>query len=195
MHTATLSPPHRRPDLRSAQSAFSVVVLYDEFFANIRAMEALDWLKHRLSPHLRLCPLCWSFESLKRHDERSTAARAAAAADLLIFSATDESRLPDHVRKWCNEIQRQQRQTVPILAALHEEDAEFSGTSGCLSSQLREIAESWRTDFMCGADFDQRLDCDFAMQLVSSKHTHAHRRAKAFGGEFQPPERHWGIND
>lgn len=174
--------------------AFSVVALYDGFFANVRIMEALEWLKFSLRPDLRVCPATWSFETLERHDVRTTSVRAAAAADLLIVSAPDETWLPDHIMKWFAAVPRQQRASLPVVVALHEEDSGFNNTQGRLCSRLREVAGSWQTEFLCNADFDQRLDRDFAARLLSSKSHAPIHRSKPFGGEFQSPPRYWGIN-
>ncbi|WP_395748490.1 hypothetical protein [Prosthecobacter sp.] len=195
MQATAPSPTSREAGAVHTPPAFSVVALHDGFFAHVRAMEALEWLKESLSPDLRVCPITWSFDKLERHEESSTAARAAAAADLLIVSATNDRPMPEHIRKWCNEIPKQQRDTRPIVVALHEENCELNGERGWFCSQLKEVADAWRTDFICNADFDRRLDCDFAMQIVSSKNPSSYRRAKPFGGEFAPPPRYWGIND
>lgn len=157
-------------------------------------MEALEWLNYSLRPDLRVCPLTWSFDKLEQHDVRTTSVRAAAAADLLLVSGSEESPLPDHVMKWFEAVPRQQRETRPVIVALHEEDSEFSSAQGSLSSCLREVAGSWQTEFMGNADFDQRLDRDFATRLISSKSPVSVHRAKPFGGEFQSPPRYWGIN-
>lgn len=192
---ATASPPAlRKLTAASTSPAFSVVALYEGFLANIRIMEALEWLKYSLCPELRVCPVTWSFDTLERHDVRTTSVRAAAAADLLIVSAPDESTMPDHVMKWFAAVPQQQRASRPVVVALHEEGSEFGSAQGHLCSRLREVAGSWQTEFMCNAEFDRRLDRDFATQLLSSKSRAPILRAKPFGGEFQSPPRYWGIN-
>lgn len=157
-------------------------------------MEALEWLKSALCPDLRVCPACWSFDALERQEVRTTSARAAAAAELLVVSAADEMSLPDHVKQWFSSIPEQQRDTRPVIVALHEEEFESSNPPGLLCSQLKEVADSWQTEFMCNADFDRRMDSDFATQLLSSKSpVHVHR-LKPFAGEFPSVPRFWGIN-
>lgn len=157
-------------------------------------MEALEWLKDTLCPDLQVCPITWSFDKLERHDVRTTSVRAAAAADLLIVSAADDATLPAHIVQWFEAIPKQQRDTSPILVALHEEDFEFAGNPGAVCSHLKDLADKWQTEFMCNADFDQRLDRNFATQLLSRKSPVSVYRAKPFGGEFQSAPRFWGIN-
>lgn len=194
MQAAASAPVFRKLNAPSTIPAFSVVALYDGFFANVRVMEALEWLKYSLCPDLRVCPVTWSFDTLERHDVRTNSVRAAAAADLLIVSAPDESTMPDHIMKWFAAVPQQQRASRPVVVALHEEDSEFNNAQGSLCSHLREVAGSWQTEFMCNDDFDQRLDRDFATRLISSKSHAPIHRAKPFGGEFQSPPRYWGIN-
>ncbi len=157
-------------------------------------MEALEWLKYSLCPDLQVYPIAWSFDKLERQEVRTTSIRAAAAADLLIVSADDESPLPHHIKQWFDSIHHQQRDTRPIIVALHEEDFEFNSTQGPLCTHLKQVADTWQTEFMCNDDFDQRLDRDFATQLLRSKSPVSAQRAKPFGGEFQAAPRYWGIN-
>lgn len=192
-HTAS-PPAPRKQIVQASRPAFSVVAIHDGFFANIRAMEALEWLKYSLCPDLQVCPVNWSFDKLERHDVRTTAVRAAAAADLLIVSAADDATLPAHIVQWFEAIPKQKRDTRPILVGLHEEDYEFTGKAGPVCSHLKNVADKWQTEFMSNADFDQRLDRNFATQLLSRKSPAAVYRAKPFGGEFQSAPRFWGIN-
>lgn len=194
MQSTASSATQRKLNVQAAKPAFSVVAIHDGFFANVRAMEALEWLEYTLCPDLRVCPMNWSFEKLETQEGRSTSVRAAAAADLLLVSTTGDSPLPEHIRQWFGAIPQQQRDTRPILVALHEEDFEFSSSPGPLCAHLREVADSWRTEFMCNSEFDQRLDRDFATQLLSTKSSNAFLRTKPSAGEFQSPPRYWGIN-
>lgn len=194
MQPTALPPALRKQHVQASKPVFSVVALYDGFFANIRAMEALEWLKYTLCPDLRLCPASWSFDKLEQQDVRATSVRAAAAADLLIISATNEAPLPHHISQWLETIPRQQRDTRPILVALHDEEFELNLTAGPFCSHLKEVADTWQTEFMCSADFDQRLDRDFATQLLNRKSPLPVHRSKPFGGEFPSAPRFWGIN-
>lgn len=188
------SPTLRRQNTQASKPAFSVVAIHDGFFTSIRAMEALEWLKHSLLPELQVCPVSWSFDKLALQEVRTLSIHAAAAADLLIVSAADETPLPDHIRQWFEAIHKQQRDIRPIIVALREEDFEFNSTQGPLCTHLKKVADSWQTEFMCHEEFDQRLDCDFATQLIRSRSPASIQRVKPFGGQFQAAPRFWGIN-
>lgn len=193
-HTAP-APTLHQPNARASKPAFSVIAIHDGFFTGIRAMEALEWLKFTLCPDLQVYPVTWSFDKLERVEERPTSIRAAAAADLLIVSAADESPLPRHIKQWFDSVHKLQRERRPVIVALHEDDSGFNSKAGPLCAHLKELADTWQTEFMCNEDFDQRLDCNFATQLVGSKSPASiHHRAKPFGGEFQSAPRYWGIN-
>jgi len=184
----------RRPNTTAPKPAFSVMAIYDGFFTSIRAMEDLEWLKCNLLPDLQVCSVSWSFDKLALQDTRSKSIHAAASADLLMVSAPDESPLPDHMRQWFESIHLQEKPARPIIASLQDEDFEFNSTQWPLSVHLRQVADSWGTEFMCKEDFNRRLDCDFATQCIRSKSPASINRAKPFGGEFQPAPRFWGIN-
>lgn len=193
-HTAP-SPALHRANTQASRPAFSVVAIHDGFFTGIRAMEALERLKFNLCPDLQVYPITLSFDMLERVEQRTTSIRAAASADLLLVSAANESPLPHHVKQWFDSVHKLQRERRPIIVALHEEDSEFNCNAGPLCTQLKEVADTWQTEFMCNQDYDQRLDSDFAMQLVGSKSPATiHHRTKPFGGEFQAAPRYWGIN-
>jgi len=194
MQNTATPPTLRKTNVRASMPAFSVVVIHDGFFTGIRAMEAVEWLTYTLCPDLQVYPISWSFARLEQQDVRATSIRAAAAADLLIVSAEDGSPLPHHIKQWFDSVHHQRRDTRPIIVALHEEDSEFNSTQGPLCAHLKEVAVTWQTEFMCNEDFDQRLDRDFATQLLSSKGPVSSLRVKPFGGEFQAAPRYWGIN-
>ncbi len=192
-HTATL-PTLSRHTIKASKPALSIVAIHDDFIAGIRAQEALEWLKFSLGSELRVCPITWSFEHLKRLDLRSMSIRAAAAADVIIVSASDVKPLPDHIKHWLNSSLGEQGEIRPILVALHGEKMEFESTPGPLCSHLKRVAESWQTEFMCNEDFDRRLDLDFALQLIRHKTPDTCHREEPFGREFYSAPRYWGIN-
>jgi hypothetical protein len=192
-HTAP-SPALHRANTQASRPAFSVVAIHDGFFTGIRAMEALERLKFNLRPDLQVYPITLSFDMLERVEQRTTSIRAAASADLLLVSAANESPLPHHVKQWFDSVHKLQRERRPIIVALHEEDSEFNSNTGPLCTQLKAVADTWQTEFMCNEDFDQRLDCDFATQRIRSKSPASINRSKPFGGEFQAAPRFWGIN-
>ena len=194
MQTTALPPALRKQNVRTSTPAFSVIAIHDGFFTGIRALEAVEWLKFTLCPDLQVYPVSWSFDKLEPQNVRPTSSRAAAAADLIIVSAADESPLPHHIKQWFDSVAKQQRETRPIIAALHEEDFESNPATGPLCTHLKEVADTWHTEFMCNEDFDQRLDRDFATQLVRHRRPVSVQRAKPFGGEFQAAPRYWGIN-
>lgn len=192
-HTAP-SPTLCRQSVRAGKPAFSVVTIHDGFYAGIRAQEALEWLKHTLGSVLQLRPVSWSFENLERLDVRSLSIRAAAAADVIIVSASDVKPLPDHIKQWLSSSLAEQRETRPMLVALHDEKMEFECTHGPLCTHLKRVADAWQTEFMCNEDFDQRLDLDFATQLIRHNSPDASHREEPFGREFHSATRYWGIN-
>jgi hypothetical protein len=194
MQLTAPSPKLRRQNGRAAKTAFSVVIIHDGFYAGMRAQEALEWLRYTLGSDLQVYPMSWSFENLERLDVRSMSIRAAAAADVIIVSASDTAPLPNHIKQWLNSTLAEQQATRPMLVALHDEKIESNGTMGPLCTHLQRVADAWQTEFMCNEDFDRHLDLDFATRLIRHKSPDAFHRAEPFGREFHSAPRNWGIN-
>jgi len=182
----------RRENNRTSKPAFAVVTIHDGFSADMRAKEALEWLKQTLGSDLQIHTISWSFEQLERPDLRAMSIRAAA--DMLIVSASDLKPLPEHITQWLRSSLAEQRETRPVLVALHDEKMGFDRTQGPLCTHLKRVAATWQTEFMCNEDFDQRLDLGFATQLIRHKSQGSFHRKEPFGREFCSAPRFWGIN-
>ena len=163
---STASPPHNR---EQASPTFSVIALHDDFAAGIRAQEAVEWLKHSLGSDLRITFTLWSFQSLERLDVRAMSLRAAAAADVVIVSASETEQVPDQIKRWMDSLLQHQRDSRAVLVALHDDGQPASDPPGPLCCYVEDEAARWRTDYMCNKDFDQRLDRDYAMQFIGQK--------------------------
>lgn len=196
MNSTTLSHKNHEAEKPAASPVFSAVAIYDDFFGGIRAREALEWLKHSLSSDLQVCSTFWSFQSLERLDVRAASLRAAATADVLIIAASEMEPLPDQIKRWLDSILQQQRGGRAVLVALYDGDETPCDTPGPLCSYLEHEAGRWQTDCMCNRDFDQRLNCEYALQFVSQK-----RPAPSLLNQpFEMDHRNsapvgWGINE
>jgi hypothetical protein len=179
----------------STRPTLSVVAIYNDFCAGIRAQEALQWLKLSLSFDMEVSASSWSYRSLERLDVRSVATKQATTADVIIVAASDAELVPDHVMRWLDASLQQQSDGGAVLVALHDEVQTPEEDPTPLCGYLERQADRWRTDFICNQDFDQRFDRDFALQCLS-------RRAPADTYLDQIPERYsnrdayrWGINE
>ena len=158
-------------DGQSARPALSVVAIYNDFYAGVRAQEAMQWLKLSLGYDLEVATSLWSFKSLERLDVRSMAIHRAASADVIIIAMSDGDPVPNHIERWMDScLQQQQNGGRSVLVAIHDDvlsEDEDQTTSLC--AYIERQAARWQTEFICNHEFDQRLDRDFAMRCIDRK--------------------------
>ena len=83
--------------------AFNVAVVYDSRRAATRAMNVIGGLLHQLGDDFEFHCNLWRFDVLELPEAREGAARAGAAADLLIISARCDNGLPLSVKAWLDQ--------------------------------------------------------------------------------------------
>lgn len=194
MQNNTFSFNSCQPNGNSSKTGISVIAIHDGFSSGVRAKEALEWLNHILGMETQIHSIVWKFEQLERLDLRAISIRAAAVADMLIVSASDLKPLPDHIKKWMGSIFSEQLRSHPILVALHDETTGQECTLGPFCQDLKQIARSSQTQFMCNEDFDSLLQRDFTSQLIQRKSQRPLPARLPFGDEFYSTPRRWGIN-
>jgi len=192
----TAPPPKtsRRQQL-TGKAEFTVVGIHDGYLAKERAQKALDRLQAALLETCRLRVFLWSFDKLTVAGLRAMSIHLTAAADMIIVSAADAKPLPEHIQQWLRSSLAEQRDTHPMLVALHDEKVKFDSPQGALCTHLKQVADSWQAEFMCNEDFDKRLHRDSATQLIRPKSPGSFQRAESFGREFFSAPVSWGIND
>ncbi len=174
----------------------SIVAIHDDFASGIRACEALKWLEHSLGSEWEVRAHTWSFQKLERMDLRAMSIRAAAAADVIIVAAEQDTQpVPDQVRRWLDAALQQQREGRAVLVALHDEEPEDAARPGPLCTHLERLAGRWQTEFMCNKDFEQRLDHDFILRLIRQKNEAAGHSDHPLGIDFYSASEWGGINE
>src|SRR5262245_37678344 len=83
--------------------AFNVVTAYEDCTDGIRAKEMLNRLAAKLAPDLTLKSDLWGFDALGLRSFSEIADTAAAAADMIIICAEEQTTLPTHVKDWIAE--------------------------------------------------------------------------------------------
>ncbi len=79
---------------------FRVVMIYEDALAGRHAGEFCGRLMDQLGGNCRLNDNLWNFSVLGIHEIRNLAVSAAAAADIVIFSASGRKELPAETKDW-----------------------------------------------------------------------------------------------
>ena len=155
---------HRSPGPAAVRVAeFSLVTVYEDFAACVRASEMVKRLAGELSPEFGIRGSAWKFESLRHARHRNRAAAKACAAYMIIISSSASAELPSHVLGWI-ESWLPHRRTGPaaLVALLELEEVLTSAQSPPLYAALRRMAEEANLDFFCNVgdglagDFNDR---------------------------------------
>jgi hypothetical protein len=135
---------------------FSAIAIHDGYQAEMQVNHAFTWLHQSFRADLRMSFNSWSFEKLVAAlDIRAMSVRMGSEADVIILSTTSDEPLPDHIKRWLDSINCQQRDQRALLIALGD-DARASFTHpGTLCEYLRQWAARWNADFICCADLRQ----------------------------------------
>ena len=75
-------------------------MIYEDLLAGKSAEQFTERLLHEFDADCDCIKDIWNFEMLSIPEMASFAAMAAANADIVIISTTDEKRLPEVVRQW-----------------------------------------------------------------------------------------------
>jgi hypothetical protein len=185
---------HRR-DGHTVRQAFSVVAIYNDFYAGFRAQEALQWLKLTLGNEMDVSGCSLSFQALERLDVRSMAIHRAASADVIIIAISDGDPVPNHIERWMDSSLQQQHDGRAVLVALHDDVQSSSEETTPLCAYLARQAARWQTEFICNHEFDQRLDREFAMQCLRRKEPAITRQGQKAEKHSYRDSYRWGINE
>src|SRR5271155_3572162 len=82
------------------ESAFSVVVAYEDIEAGKHAQRICDFLMEHLDEECRFLNQMWNFDTLAVPSLRQKAADDAALADLVVISCHGSEDLPIDVKAW-----------------------------------------------------------------------------------------------
>ena len=142
--------PDGRKDLEAPGRAFKVVILYEDFSAELRARELSDRVACGLEKELE----AWSFEGLGNERVRERSATLAARADMLVIAASGHKQLPDELKEWL-ETWLPQRQGEPTaLVAMFQGRGTGHQERSQPANFLSRIAERGRMDFFgSGGEF------------------------------------------
>ena len=131
-----------------AKPAWSVVVVYEEAAARERAVAFCDQLVNRFWAQCEFDIVWCSFASLQEPDPARAAAKKAARADLILFSAAPEGEVPLPVRAWIESWLDPRGEREGMLVGLLEPVAGICGPQGPRHHYLRHMAHRAALDYL-----------------------------------------------
>src|SRR5690349_6353191 len=144
--TAFASPqgPDRLPE---PSVNLQVVVLFENIRCGLRAKQAFDHLlsEMEIDATFRFEPV--GFEFLRDSAIRSTVARAAAGADIIVV-APEDAEIPSHVESWLRQwMKGRTHSTAALVVSLEESVSDDSNTANSLHHILELASQPGITLF------------------------------------------------
>lgn len=173
------------------KSVFRVVMVYDDFAAGKRAMDACNFLVSRLGGGIEVRSSMWKFDVLRSAKLNQMAVDDAIEADVIIVANARNSGLPEEVKEWVNGWVPRKRGQAAALAALLDFTGENPRDSTLAYALLKGAAATAKIDFLpqeilsAGSKWPPVLGTTFP--LGSGPATD-----QAMG---RPSPEAWGIND
>ncbi len=145
---------HRRSDCsaKSKGRALKIVLVYDGFTDLIRAHELWSGLVARFKSEMQIAGRAWNFSLLRDPRTRLKAALHTADANLVVFSASGRTELPEHMRNWIGAWIPWKKGRHDALVAMLDRQSPPSPAAFRLCQYLRQTAQKTGMDFFCNAD-------------------------------------------
>ena len=147
MTRALTIKPFESADLE-VNSAFSVVIVYEDFETGKHAKKTYDFLVENLGHDCRFINQMWKFEVLAIPKLREMAAKDAAGADIIMISCHGKE-LPPDVRAWVELWLAESTHSTALVALFagsdHEENSE-------VRSYLASVAARGQMEFFAQPD-------------------------------------------
>lgn len=192
-HVLTFLPSD--PTETESNSAFNVLIAYQDFETGKHAKKTYDFLHKNLGRECNLTNQMWKFDVLGIPKLREIAVKDAAHADIIIISSHGDA-LPAPVIKWI-ESWLMQGTSALALVALFEKGENSNGTSPEVRTYFADVARRGAMEFFAQPDEWPRVSRANEPFLLRRE---AHVRARTLSTLTEPvqrdvPIRHWGINE
>jgi hypothetical protein len=175
-------------------SAFSVVIAYEDFETGIHARRTYDFLVCNLEDGRGFSHQMWKFDVLRIPELREIAARDAAAADLIIISCQGASDLPDSVKEWNELWLAKQGRSVGLVLLF--DTARDAAKAADVSKYLAGLAQRGGIEFFSQPFFNKTPSNLSALDFNLAKQGEAgdYFPISALEPKHMPVPR-WGINE
>ena len=176
------------PSLWAVAEACKIVVLCEDAAARHRAVEVFNRISNSIADDLTFAINCWNFQDLAEQESAQCISRAAAAADIIMFS-TRGSDLPVVVTNWLDAFSLPNGKTEGALAFLVVDPTGASASIANLISRLAQAAHRLGMDFIPLVPMvtEEKVPATKAMDWTVTG-----MRNQLFD---QPSGSHWGLNE
>ncbi len=142
--------PSKPADLES-DSAFSVVVAYQDVEMGKHAQGTCDFLMESLAGECRFISKMWRFDALAVPSLRDLAAKDAALADLIFVSSHGREELPADVKAWI-ELWLGRKSTAFALVGLFGDEGKDAALVHSVQDYLAWVAKRGEMEFFAQPD-------------------------------------------
>jgi hypothetical protein len=133
--------------LLDVAETFSIVVVYEDSATRDRAIRVCDHVKAQVK-EVELKFSWWRFDFLSDPKLAELAAKAAARADMVIFSAHDGKALPPPVRDWIETwLPRRKQKDSALMALIGAAETRFNQSTPA-RTYLHAVATRARMDYL-----------------------------------------------
>lgn len=178
-----------------SNSAFNVLIAYEDFETGKHAKKTYDFLQANLRRECNLTNQMWKFDVLSIPKLREIAVKDAAHADI-IFVSSHGSELPEPVMKWIESWVMQGTSALAVVA-LFEKTEDSDSRSPAVRSYLADAARRAGMEFFAQPDeWPGRSRANEPFLLQRQSHVRARTLSTlAEAVHRDVPIRHWGINE
>ena len=176
------------------KQAINVVLVYEDYATGLRAKRLYDDLCRQLEPECEVNQSMWKFEVLGMPRLGVVAAEEAAEADMIIISMSGENELPGKVRDWLETWVGEKAGQSSALVALFDEVEEEESQIEAIQSHLRQVARRGGMSFFADPAGVPEWESGHAPERIRVQ-VEETSPVWASAISYDPPLRHWGINE
>jgi hypothetical protein len=153
------------------QSAWSVVVIYENPPSRERAVDFCDRLVKRFWARCEFEVSWWPFEQLQDPPVAAQTADRAAKADLVVVASTEPGDFPIAIQSWFERWLQRRNDREGMLAGLLEPSAEDSVGRRHKDNYLRQVAHRAEMDYLT------QLPAGMSLSIPESLESYTERAA------------------
>jgi hypothetical protein len=122
------------------QASCTIVGVFDGHLYEGRINEFFAWLHQSFKSDLKLSFNSWAFGKLEVLDTRAMSVRIASAADIIVMAASDQSAMPEQMKRWLESVMREQRESRALLIGLDDQPVHPpQGVIHCVGSSNKKL--------------------------------------------------------
>lgn len=180
------------------EDPWTVTVVYEDTGSRERALSLCHHLAQGFRAEIDFNFTWWRFRYLEDTDIAQAAAQAAAASDILLFSASSQHELPEHVQNW-TELWLPLRTRADGVLLVLTEDSDGTELSGSpIFRFLRNVARRASMDCLPRLPDDPWTTPPPSVYEVQNRAVQGTRILDDILRHAPPvpqPPTHWGINE